>query len=1286
MLTTDGEAIIPKITLDTGADSGNYIGRDILTRLPNIVERKCDHSVRLGDGQTKLEIKTKVPLTIQLLRSNDKHTEPMLIEFYIVDTLGEEAIIGAPSLTSTCLAYFIELLESICGRDPSKADQLVVQMQKLFLDIESELGRNMPDRLKIENRIEEAKKLGRAYRKERESSGASLALIGAPEAPVPPLGQILDPWTTPDLACPEEEETPDPLSIPEDVMRFMETSVEESRRLYLEMIEEHVSEEMRHAVPAVMDLLRSELAQEVFAPSSWDGMRVAPVTLRLSAELPPRHFSKARPIRPQLFENAKKEFERLRKYFYTESDSPIASPLVIAPKATEPFIRFCGDYQYVNQFIEIPQEPIPVPQHELIKAAAFEFYVDLDMANSFHQIPLSEEFSKILSIQTPWGLFRPLFLPEGVGPASGLLQYFVREIFSDFAEWTIVIFDNFLVLAHSLEDALSKLEKILKRCREFGIVLKMKKSWIGVRKVTFFGYEVTHGKWKLSDSRKVAINQIPFPQSKKDMQSFLGAALFFHHHVPNYSEWSARLYETTHVDFTWDPDSWVYDYRAHFEKFKVALTQSLELHFPDYSLPWVLRVDASGYAVGAALFQKRTGESGDTQDELIVLSSAKFSPTAKNWDTYKREAYAIYRGVYGFDYYLRGKSFDLETDHRNLQWIESSASPIVIRWRVLLQSFNFRVRHIPGKQNVFADWLSRSGSPDPDPQLRQTVRSDPKPETSVVLSVTSDPNPAFEQIMSQVHGGRNFHYGAAQTWKMAKKIFPDAHISIAAVREWVRCCPICQKTRDTGITGLPSQVLSLKPPSYRRTVGVDHVTVTPRDKNGNTCVLLVVEHFSHFPQAYAAPDYSAHQVAVALFRHFCTFGVFDQIASDPGSSFMSEVFQQLTNWLGVRHKVSLIGRHESNGCEGSGKQFLRHLTTLVLDHRLVDRWSDDTVLPLLNFELASFPTSETGGFTPFQLKYGSEDATYFQLPESGTLPSSPADLLKTLDTNIRTVRSISLKLQAEIAAERRAQAGPASQYVPGDLVLWDPKEQPTDHLPTKLTPRFYGPYEVLDQIKNDVQCKHVNLGTVHTFHVDRVKPFIGSPEDALLVSRLDQDQHLIAEIQSYTGNPFLRTSMRFKVLFADGSLVDLPLTQDLMDSAPFDAYVASVPVLFPLRYRTAAQATAAISAQNRLSITDYSVGDSVYVHLRYFDGRNRAWYDSLDLPTPPTDYVVPGRVTKWLNAARTRLQLFIPLYSSTHSFSHVDSVMYLSPTLSASATVVDDTFRALFPRLFSLTH
>ena len=119
------------------------------------------------------------------------------------------------------------------------------------------------------------------------------------------------------------------------------------------------------------------------------------------------------------------------------------SPLVVAPQA---FIRLCGDYRQINPFIYIPEEPIPHVQQALAKAAGWKFFVGVDMANSFHQITLDMQSSLLLSVSTPWGLFRPKFLPGGMGPASGILQAIVRKIFADLDDWIIVIFDNFLIL------------------------------------------------------------------------------------------------------------------------------------------------------------------------------------------------------------------------------------------------------------------------------------------------------------------------------------------------------------------------------------------------------------------------------------------------------------------------------------------------------------------------------------------------------------------------------------------------------------------------------------------------------------------------------------------------------------------------------------------------------------------------------------------------------------------------------------------------------------------------
>ena len=1044
----------------------------------------------------------------------------------------------------------------------------------------------------------------------------------------------------------------------------MELSHSDALAEYHEMLQLHVSPEMSAVCPQVNELLKSSLATDVFVPQAWHGMKVEPVVFTTKPGLPDRMKPRVRPVRADLYDSAKKEFERLRQYFYMPSDSPHASPLVIAPKATAPYIRFCGDYREINAYLDIPQQPIPIVVHELIKASGFKIYVDMDMTNSFHQIPLSPSSSDLLSVQTPWGLFKPSFLPEGVGPASGILQNLVREIFKDFSDWTVVIFDNFLILANDYDDAYRKMKLVLEKCREFGIVLKMKKSWIGVEKVTFFGYEVTHGKWSMSKARKDAIGAMQMPRNAKEMQSFLGAALFFHHHIPNYSEWAAPLYSMTHDAFVWDPGKWEVDYLAHFSSFQEAIGKATELYFPDYSKSWVIRTDASQYAVGAVLFQIDIDSEGREIHQPIAFASKRFSVPAQNWDTYKREAYGIFYAVHAFSYYLRGKDFLVETDHRNLQWIENSQSPIVVRWRALLQSYSFLIRHIPGKDNTVADWMSRMYLLDGEDIKEREL--------------------SFEEIMEHVHGGRELHFGATGTWKRAKAMFPDANVPIDQVREYVKQCKICQKTRRTGVTGLNAETLSLKPLTYRRTVGIDHVTVTPPDDEGRTCVILIVEHFSHFPQAYPAKDYSAEEVARVLFKHYCTFGVFDEIASDPGSSFMSDVMLQMNAWLGIRHKVSLIlvGRHESNGCEASSREFLRHLKTLVLDERIVHKWSSDTVLPWVNFCMCSYPTSETGGFTPFQLKYGTEDASYFRFPQH-PLPEDAAKVLRDLDENLRVVRSRSLALQQEIAEERKKSILPVSKYSPGDYVIWNQKENSADHLPSKLSPNWLGPYEVIAHEKNDVTCKHLVLMSEHVFHVSRLLPFFGSRIEAIEAAKLDRNQFFIYSIDAFTGNPHKRKSMMFSVMFEyESNALMIPYNSDIADTSQFHDFVMHKRYLFPLRF-TATEAKRQIAGMKKLAIVGISVGEIGFMSLRYFDGAANAWYDSLKLSDSTKDYVVPIQYMSWHDAKKRQVNVRCDILNDNYVLDNYDIYALTYAELDVtSMVVVTEAMRQTSPQIW----
>jgi hypothetical protein len=137
------------------------------------------------------------------------------------------------------------------------------------------------------------------------------------------------------------------------------------------------------------------------------------------------------------------------------------------------------------------------------------------------------------------------------------------------------------------------------------------------------------------------------------------------------------------------------------------LQNSCAIYYPDYTLQWIPRTDASDYGVGVILIQVLVKPDGTLEYQTIGIASHKFSEVALRWCTIEKEAYAIFYGVKKFSYQLIGKDFDIETDHNNLLWMEASEVPKIIRWRIYLQGFKFMIRHIAGRHNIVADALSR---------------------------------------------------------------------------------------------------------------------------------------------------------------------------------------------------------------------------------------------------------------------------------------------------------------------------------------------------------------------------------------------------------------------------------------------------------------------------------------------------------------------------------------------------------------------------------------------------
>jgi hypothetical protein len=211
------------------------------------------------------------------------------------------------------------------------------------------------------------------------------------------------------------------------------------------------------------------------------------------------------------------------------------------------------------------------------------------------------------------------------------------------------------------------------------------------------------------------------------------------------------------------------------------------------------------------------------------------------------------------------KPFVLETDHNNLLWMEASAVPKVIRWRIYLQSFTFMLRHIPGKQNLVADWLSRAHATESSDvitptdsamqaigcaymylaHLQQCLNNHEElssPEVLTPLPLRTEFTDKVLQIFYKCHRDRNLHGGTRATWKLMNEYFPGHNIPYRVVSELVASCPVCQKDRlgmapfDT----IEPIVRTLKPPHQRALIGADIVTITPIDRNGNQYIINIV--------------------------------------------------------------------------------------------------------------------------------------------------------------------------------------------------------------------------------------------------------------------------------------------------------------------------------------------------------------------------------------------------------------------------------------------------------------
>ncbi|GJR02321.1 reverse transcriptase domain-containing protein [Tanacetum coccineum] len=317
--------------------------------------------------------------------------------------------------------------------------------------------------------------------------------------------------------------------------------------------------------------------------------------------------------------------------------------------------------------------------------------------------------------------------------------------FHDMIEKTMEVFmDDFSVFGDSFDSCLSNLEKMLKRCEDTNLVLNWEKCHFMCREGIVLGHKILKSRIEVDRAKVNVIAKLPHQTTVKGVKSFLGHAGFYRRFVQDFSKIARPM---AHLLKKETPFVFSKDCIDAFETLKKKLTEAPILVVPDWNLPFELMCDASDFAIGAVLGQRKMKHF-----QPIHYASKTMTEAQTHYTTMEKEMLAVVYVFGTFRLYLVLSKSIVYTDHSPLKYLlnKQDAKPRLLRWVLLLQEFDITIRDKKGSENLAADHLSRLENPHKDVLENKDINENFPLET--LGKISSESTPWFADYA-------NFHAG-----------------------------------------------------------------------------------------------------------------------------------------------------------------------------------------------------------------------------------------------------------------------------------------------------------------------------------------------------------------------------------------------------------------------------------------------------------------------------------------------------------------------------------------------
>jgi hypothetical protein len=121
------------------------------------------------------------------------------------------------------------------------------------------------------------------------------------------------------------------------------------------------------------------------------------------------------------------------------------------------------------------------------------------------------------------------------------------------------------------------------------------------------------------------------------------------------------------------------------------------LHHPDFEKPFDLFTDASNVGIGAVLTQNK---------KIIGYYSKKLTKSENNYSIVEKECFAAIKGLLHFKTIIYNAHITIHTDSMDIIFAKELGNNRYQRWKIILEEYDYEIKHTKGDENKCADFLS----------------------------------------------------------------------------------------------------------------------------------------------------------------------------------------------------------------------------------------------------------------------------------------------------------------------------------------------------------------------------------------------------------------------------------------------------------------------------------------------------------------------------------------------------------------------------------------------------